>query len=39
MKSLNDLNERDYPGFFSIRNFIKMLDGTLHNPMFYKPIE
>lgn len=36
MTSLNDLNEKDYPGFFSIKKFIKLLDGTLKNPMFYK---
>lgn len=35
MKNLNDLDEKDYPGFFSIRKFVQMIDGTLQNPMFY----
>jgi hypothetical protein len=29
MKNLNDLDEKDYPGFFSIRKFVQMIDGTL----------
>ena len=36
MNCLNDLNEKDFPGFFSIKKFVQMIDGTLENPMLYK---
>ena len=36
MNCLNDLNEKDFPGFFSIKKFVQMIDGILENPMLYK---
>lgn len=32
--SLHDLKEQDYPGFFTVRSFITLIDGTLNNPFF-----
>lgn len=33
-KSLFDLEESDYPGFFTVKSFIMMIDGTLKKPFF-----
>ena len=35
-RSLDDLHEDDYPGFFTIKSFIMMLDGTLKKPFFIR---
>ena len=37
--SLEDLEEKDYPGFFTIKSFIIMLDGTLKKPFFIRQKE
>ena len=34
IKSFNKLKEKDYPGFFSISEFITLIDGTTSNPFF-----
>lgn len=34
--SLNDLEESDFPGFFTVRALIMMLDGTLAKPFFVR---
>jgi hypothetical protein len=34
--SLYDLNESDYPGFFTVRSFIMMVDGVLAKPFFIR---
>lgn len=34
--SLNDLEETDFPGFFTVRALIMMLDGTLTKPFFVR---
>jgi len=35
-KSLADLREEDYPGFFTVKSFIMMIDGTLAKPFFIR---
>lgn len=35
-KSLSDLTEEDYPGFFTVKSFIMMIDGTLAKPFFIR---
>lgn len=34
--SLDDLKEKDYPGFFTVRSFIMMIDGSLQKPFFIR---
>lgn len=34
--SLFDLKESDYPGFFTVKSFIMMIDGTLPKPFFIR---
>lgn len=31
-----DLKEADYPGFFTVRSFILMIDGALPRPFFIR---
>lgn len=35
-KSLSDLQESDYPGFFTVKSYIMMIDGTLPKPFFIR---
>ena len=35
-QSLDDLEESDYPGFFTVKSFIMMIDGTLKKPFFIR---
>ncbi len=35
-KSLHDLKEEDYPGFFTVKSFLMMIDGTLPKPFFIR---
>ena len=35
-QSLFDLTQADYPGFFTVKSFIMMIDGTLHKPFFIR---
>jgi superfamily I DNA/RNA helicase len=32
--ALSDLESRDFPGFFTIRSLVMMIDGSLHRPFF-----
>ena len=34
--SLEDLTEKDYPGFFTVKSYIMMIDGTLQKPFFIR---
>lgn len=34
--SFQNLGDEDYPGFFSIREFILMVDGCLNKPFFLR---
>lgn len=36
MNSLYDLKESDYPGFFTVKHFIMMIDGLLDKPFFIR---
>lgn len=38
-KSLYDLKEEDYPGFFTVKSFLMMIDGTLPKPFFIRKSE
>ena len=31
-----DLTEKDYPGFFTVKSYIMMIDGTLPKPFFIR---
>jgi hypothetical protein len=33
---LEDLTEKDYPGFFTVKSYIMMLNGTLKKPFFIR---
>lgn len=35
-RSLDDLSEDDYPGFFTVKSFIMMIDATLKKPFFIR---
>ncbi len=35
-QSLYDISEKDYPGFFTVKSFILMIDGTLQKPFFIR---
>ena len=35
-KSLEDLEESDYPGFFTVKSFIMMIDASLKKPFFIR---
>ena len=35
-RSLEDLGEDDYPGFFTVKSYILMLDATLKKPFFIR---
>lgn len=35
-KSLEDLEEQDYPGFFTVKSFIMMIDASLKRPFFIR---
>ena len=35
-KSLEDLEESDYPGFFTVKSFIMMIDALLKKPFFIR---
>lgn len=34
--SLHDLKETDYPGFFTVKSYIMMIDGVLAKPFFIR---
>lgn len=34
--NLYDLEEKDYPGFFTVKSFILMIDGVLPKPFFIR---
>jgi len=34
--NLYDLEEKDYPGFFTVKSFIMMIDGVLPKPFFIR---
>lgn len=38
-KSLEDLTETDYPGFFTVKSFLMMVDATLKKPFFIRKKE
>jgi hypothetical protein len=33
---LDDLQEKDYPGFFTVKSYIMMIDGVLPKPFFIR---
>jgi len=33
---LFDLTEKDYPGFFTVKSFIMMIDGVMSKPFFIR---
>jgi hypothetical protein len=32
--SLNDIHSNDYPGFFTVEKFIRIIDKTIQRPFF-----
>lgn len=39
INSLNEMKEKDFPGFFTIRSLLMMIDACLYKPFFARNLK